>query len=78
MTLVELRVSEEQLGGNIISHPTYTLPAFKAGLHGNTIFQVASEFASFNVMAIPVQYASRLNLRILTLPNLEASSNKIN
>ena len=55
-----------------------------AGLPGSTTFEVASEFASFDVMSLPVQYASGLkeahphsNLRFLTIPSLEVSSNKI-
>ena len=55
------------------------------GLPGSTTFEVASEFASFDIMALPVQYASgikealpHLNLRFLTLPSLEISSNEIN
>ena len=54
---------------------------FSPGLHGSTIFQVAFEFTSFEV---PVQYASGLkeahphsNLRVLTLPSLQVSSNEI-
>ena len=58
--------------------------AKSSGLPGSTTFEVASKFASFDVMALPVQYASSLkeapshsNLHILTLPSLEASRNEI-
>ena len=59
--------------------------ALKPGLHGSTSFEVASKFASFDILALPVQHASGLkeahpysNLRVLTLPSLKVSSNEIN
>ena len=48
----------------------------QAGLHGSTTLEVAFEFASFDIVALPVQHASGLqeahphsNSRFLTLPS---------